>query len=633
MRTVLVSLCGLGLVAGLPGQGAGLRDRALGEVRTQMGAPWSGVEVVLFSRAIPDDEIVGEPDVVVTETDDRGQFRAAVSSGRPYSVWARAAADDGAVRLTQVVERVFAQVPVRLHERSAPLRSRTVRLTGVADWSGYGPLTARLIDDVGQHQVHQLSVQGDHITLPPVVGTRAWIEIFGKLPSGVLPILRADLGPEVGELALPPRVARVVWVRDLITRRPTVGAQLLRQLGTAMYLIGHTDAAGKGMVQLPADATVHVLADGYAMAVSSGQDPKIEALPMPDAAAPEDHFANLVPGREIHGQLLVGGQPVAMAWIRDRGAATRIYRPQGGTGLHSFARTSRTDELGRFVLRGLQNSNEPLSVHAVLDEEHRALLPAPWRAGLLPVVSVPLVAPSARGTEDDPVLVDLGEMCPTELVVRTADGAPAAFAGLGMRALEPDAWAPWQEGDLSTDRLGQLRLLMPSDADIGLRATHEESMSLRGFRTRGGGQHDGFARLVLPLDPPVSIRGNVVDKAGKALGGISVSVALSSNDGLEDWGYADGTDAWPAAGENAARWFVPANNRERYRLANLVSRVVEADSDGAFVMPMPRLRRLNLILVARRESVLFGHGVFLSTQHHLEWTGESVSPVMVLEGR
>src|SRR5262249_33651162 len=111
-----------------------------------------------------------------------------------------------------------------------------------------------------------------------------------------------------------------------------------------------------------------------------------------------------------------------------------------------------------------------------------------------------------------PWLVELGRCCPLELRLTLPNGDPAAFAEVTLDVLQPFIAGPWwyDRGCLRADHVGRVRVLVPSDAHLGLRIVHDGSMVLRGIATGGGRIADGPAVLALQLPPPATIHGRLV---------------------------------------------------------------------------------------------------------------------------
>lgn len=169
--------------------------KVFGEVRTLAGKPWVGVDVVLVSRPLPQNEDVGRQHEVRTKTDARGRFRTDLYRGMVYSAWAQAETAAG-WRVSDVCPRAFAAAPVILEERAQALPSRTVEVSGCAAWQAHRPLRLRVVDFLGNRFVRWVALDDTgRATLPPLLGTKARLDLFATFPAGPVPLLQETLQP------------------------------------------------------------------------------------------------------------------------------------------------------------------------------------------------------------------------------------------------------------------------------------------------------------------------------------------------------------------------------------------------------------------------------------------------------
>lgn len=507
-----------------------LRDVALGEVRDGAAQPWAGVEVVLVSRSIPADPDVGEEDRVVVVTGANGRFRASVLCGRPYSVWARGAGDMLGRRATDVAERVFAQMPVVLHE-TRRLQPRRLVVRGRQAWEHIEPMTVRVVDGTENRQVswHALDADGS-VTLPESVGAEVLLEVIGSdrktLARESVALARA---PAVLEVTLPPE----------------------RQL--------HAPYAPRGRVW-------HGRVIGLDDAPLSGVE-------------------------------IVCGGRIAQAW--------RCVRTASAT--------------GEFTVEA--DGSEPEWMHVVLHERHYALLPPGWRRGLVPVVFAALVGQMGAGSAESPVVIDLANMCPIELNVGDPTGAPASGVEIGLDVFADFEHMPaWGWGaDLLADARGRLRILVPAQEKLGMRAVKGLSMRIRAFATPRGRPDHGPAAVRFVLPEPVGILGRVVDRAGTPVTTGYVMPMFGTSNTPAAWAYEkEVADVEPGA--YALRVFEPREDKDRLWLTRLVSRRTLLDGEGKFAVPMPPEAMPDLLLYH------FGNG---AERVHLEWTGTTLEDVLL----
>ncbi len=114
------------------------RSRLPGFVTDNAGRRVPGARVFLVSRPMPARLDLGGEDVIETQTDANGLFRADLLSGRGYTAWALWRDGKGTARRSQFAEGVVPGPP-RALEEDAPQVLRRVCINGLAAWEARAP--------------------------------------------------------------------------------------------------------------------------------------------------------------------------------------------------------------------------------------------------------------------------------------------------------------------------------------------------------------------------------------------------------------------------------------------------------------------------------------------------------------
>lgn len=520
-----VSTSGGAVAAQEPDGEAGHRGRAFGVVRDLGGAPWTGATVHLLSRPLPGDASVGDADHVTAETDARGRFRAEIAEGRPYSVWAIAAAGDGTFAVSDVAENVFTNDAVVLERQPAARRETPVTLRGIDAWGALAPCRVVASGRAGLHA--ELALTDARFTLPAWPGDSVRCEVVGATGAWIAEFT-LGLGGQTSitcEVAAP--VTARIAVRDIDTEAGVDGAEIFAIHGDRVFPIGRTDPDGF------AELTMSKVQRDHAVLFARG--PRHAPGPLQRGAesrrqgewpalrpgATTDLFVRLGHGVRCVGRVMLGdGVPAAnLALVVD--VAGMHFHEKNSRTLRRFRELVRTDDDGNFAIAATL-AEYPVRVHGVLDDAHLRGLPAAWRRGLTPLVHA-LFAPAAGRGDGQLGTVTLSRWCPVAFAVRGSDGAPAGHAqiGIGLDG-EPAIFAPDGFARLHADRAGRLAVLLAPERSLVVTARGDDETRLVHV-VPGPAQHHAEPEPVdLRLDAPWRISGRVLANDGSGIAGVPV---------------------------------------------------------------------------------------------------------------
>ena len=604
-----------------------LRGFALGEARLADGRPWAGAEVVLLARPLGRDADAGAVDRVVATADERGRFRAAILRGRPYSAWAWGEPTAAGRAASAVHEQVFVQQPIVLRcERNLPVRELV--LEHVERWPE-AAWRVRILDELGNCDVHQLDVPDGRVRLPWLVAASATVELFAVRGTTCNPLLRRAVAAAPGELRLevPQRQRVTCFVRSAADDTPLVDTRVYRLLGRAFHLAGRTDAAGTLAFDAPVgtDADLATLVEGddgrMGLCLPIAVANRLQNVDVPAGAQPHDLLCRIPAGRKVHARFAVAGMALAGADIVQAGMAVNRPSRSSFTSL-GWSRTLRTGDDGSIALVGSDGSRQ-VDAHLLLRERDLAALPAPWRQGLAPVVFAPLSTATGTGHQDDPFLVDLAKLCPIELSFTGPGGTPLANVAVRLASLGAADVACWPHRDGSgaiADERGRVRLLVPAGQRLGLAATHGMSLLVRAFVTTPGRAGAGPATATFELPAPTGIRGRLFGKDGLPAAQRRVHASFGTDNAPALWDFASEPEAkLETATGNALRVLLPDDGRELLRLTGLIGTPVETDADGRFALPLPAVPVPGLLLFqGTREARSF------FDSRTVAWTGAAI---------
>ena len=147
------------------------RGLIFGSLLDANGDPWVGAEVVFESWPYAEADW-GEGDLVRTETDERGRFRAPAVRGWEYRIWAQQRTADGRLRASQIVADVQAGDPVDLREVQQGIAGLTVVVGGAREaWSALEPLSLEW-EGGAPRERHRVPLTGEEaLEIPARVGS------------------------------------------------------------------------------------------------------------------------------------------------------------------------------------------------------------------------------------------------------------------------------------------------------------------------------------------------------------------------------------------------------------------------------------------------------------------------------
>lgn len=510
------------------------------------GSPWPHAAVTLLSRPIPEDERIGDADVVTIETDAQGRLETRLLAGRSYTAWAVAATAKGPW-LSLVSEDVTAAAPFTLRAEDAPRPEARVTLHGLDPWRERGEIVVTAISNT-THVVTMPCALGedDSLLLPPVPGFGARLQIH----CGGRPLFTfAQDVSQTEDSSLTVRAPKRLLFRvvDAATSQPIEGAEFAATTNdsrTTPHPIAITDAAGYAQAELPVGGfgdfrwvNYHILvrAEGFAPV---GSLPRLDVPTDHDSAAARNAGEPIVtiqmqPGRTVTGRVVRDGEPTSGLDMR---VVTRIrgLRDANGVTFTEAAWNIRTDADGSFAFASDPHEDVVLlALPQALAGQRRAPHPA-WVLAFVPAFD-------AANLGD----LDLASCRPTRLRVLDPDGIPA---GPGTHLAVGTVKGRTLLGPLPVDRVGELRAMLPRDQMVQVCAWSPV-----------GSQH-----LVLPTgaEHPIAmtacgtVHGEVAKRSGGAAAGVRVRAETQ-----------------------------PARTEENF-FARVVRPITTTDDDGRFAMPV-----------------------------------------------
>ncbi|HIE69578.1 MAG TPA: hypothetical protein EYP98_05110 [Planctomycetes bacterium] len=263
-RQLLAACIALLLSCGLRAQE---RGRFAGWVADDNGKRVIGADVTLISRPFPSRPDIGIADELHVCTEADGMFRTKLLHGRSYSAWAVWRDEDNVQRRTEILEGAFPGPPRAI--KAADLQTiRTVRIKGADKWRARAPLHLTAI--TASENVAEIPVRLDAnlvAKLPTLPGGHCSLEVRGK--DGLILGMAASLAlaqkdkPELTIELSEPRELRIVIVDK--QGKPVSGATIRHAFGyhkrDLTTVIGKTDEGGVLQATLPSVNPMYVKPD------------------------------------------------------------------------------------------------------------------------------------------------------------------------------------------------------------------------------------------------------------------------------------------------------------------------------------------------------------------------------------
>jgi hypothetical protein len=498
--------------------GAEPRERAFGIAKRADRSPWAGATVRLVSEPFAG---CADVDVVETTTDAKGEFRAAILTGRAYTAWASARDGDEWI-VSRRIDDVVPKVPVVLEAVARESRV-AVRLRGLDAWQLTAPLTlwcAGAADGCAALPVPPAGA----IELPPTGTGERWLFVSG---AGALDLLRHRVDANArGELdlALPPPHDVDVRVLDE-TGKPIAGAGFDVRARGSTTLAVRTGADGRATLRLPA-ADAATTSDGvpavWAHAPGCLPSRLTAAGTAPVDPAPTDraqrswrfHLFAAATSRATleweagvpiaNAAVVLGGFEAGMEPSR-RGDARRV--PRLATEGHH-----RTTAAGTIDVPF--DARTDLSIGVLLSGDGLASL----RASFGPELSPLALLRTRSGNE--PLVARVSDLHPVRLVVRRHEAEPLARARVRVGA----GRAPVLGLDHATGGDGAVTLLLPP-GEVYVAMRHGDAAELLLLTVPEAHGPEAVPEVLADLVPPLRVRGTVVDAGGAPVADATVVTA------------------------------------------------------------------------------------------------------------
>lgn len=498
------------------------RGALAGWVKGADGNRVVGAAVTLVSRPIPARLDLGTTDELHVATGHNGMFRAELLHGRSYTAWATWRDAAGVEQRTGVLEAVFPGPP---HELTmAPLQElRRLRVEGMAAWGARAPLSCALFPEGENPVAVPLVIDAEgRALLPTLPGRYCQVEVRGR--DGFLIALSPDLylaegGRAEATLVLPPpRELRVRVIDD--QQQPVVGARVWHSLvyhrRDVQSEIGRTDAEGR-VCNLVAATDLAYTRDNFSVVVEAAGHQRQVAFCSWQKLTEELVFT-LPAGIALRGRLLAkdGGPVQGITLLPDCYA---IGRDNETLGSGVWLRPCALDGDGRFTFHSLHPRYD---FRLLATMEPAAAIAA--GLALRPDVAIAPVLWLAVGRPPFGGALDLGDVrfdrfVVTCIEVKDFGGTPVPGARLEITTQDLyNSPLPYV-----TDRVGRLQFVLPSgELRIGAWVPGG-GVATRLVNVPPLDGEPSLVPLVLTLSATWTVRGVVVDEAGKPVAGATVS--------------------------------------------------------------------------------------------------------------
>lgn len=524
LSVFLITACLLPTAAQEPATNGNHRERAFGIARRANRSPWADATVRLVSQPFPG---CAECDLVEVVTNARGEFRAGILVGLPYTAWAGSLSGEQWI-VSQRVDDVVPRLPIVLDENHVEARL-SLRVRQLAAWRLAGPLTVWCSGERSGTLALPLRCGGDAaVELPPTGTGERWL--FPHAGNG-LDMLRRRVPADARgtfDLVLPPPhdVAVTVCAPD---GTPVAGAQLEIRGVTATVLPQRTGAEGRmtvvvpdptdedaGRVPLWASAPEHLTARLWPRGVEPGGPWQFFVTPQPVTAATLEWRA----GEPIaDAPVWFGGVEQSMEPGRLGPAGTAQPNPQfASDGLH------RTDPDGRIVLP--YEPSYPLSVAVLLPRRRLSELERRFGAAISPLALLHGSVPSAPS-----LLLRANALRPVRFVFEHDDRSPAPRAHVRLGGGD----SPGLGLEYVADQASSITVLLPPQDDIMVAVWHATAGDVVKVAVPNAPAGEGIADVHVQLPAPIRVTGAVVDAGGEPVAGAVVRLGATLRGRRSEW--------------------------------------------------------------------------------------------------
>lgn len=501
------------------------RGRYAGWVADDNGKRVLGANVTLISRPLPSRPDIGTTDELHVRTEADGMFRTKLLHGRSYSAWAVWRDQDNVQRRTEVLEGVFPGPPRAIQE--ADLQTvHTVRIQGADKWQAQAPLQLTAITPSENIAVIPLQLDANLVAkLPTVPGAHCNFEVRGK-DGLILSMLTSSAMSQKGKSELTielsgPRELRIVVVDE--KGKPIADVTVRHAFGyhprDLMTVVGKTDKDGVVQAVLPSFNAMYVKSneDLCSFQISAPGRQRMFSWTHLDKVGDELRLT-MPSGTDLIGRVIAkdGSAASGMTLLPDC-YAMGADNESNGSGVPP--RALPLDQHGSFRFSGLHPRYdyrllallEPKSAIAqgMRLQDDIAVAPVMWLATGAPPFQTP------HNLDD----IRLDQVAIAQIRVTTNTGTPVPGARLTVTT-EDLYTSPLS---YVCDRIGRLQFPLPvGTIRIGawVPGGGVATMLVRNPVVAGSPQIDP---LIIKLSATRTVRGVVVDPAGKPVPGIQVN--------------------------------------------------------------------------------------------------------------
>jgi len=501
------------------------REPVRGTVLLAADQPWAGAQVQLLSRPVPDEDRVGESDLVRALSDAKGRFLVDLLPGRCYTAWACMLLGDGTYRASHAVDDVRAGGPLELvADAVRPLGS--VQIDGLDPWRAGGAIECQLRSRTANVIAAPCVEQDGRFALPPLPGRRAALEVLcGGRPLQPWPE-PLDLTVATHTVRIQaPRAVRLRFV-DADTSQPIADATIAASmwLRSLLHEIAHSDVTGNAVATLPIGSRAFDWVNYPVMLQARGHAP-INLLGRLQVPADHDAAAGKpVATIELHKGLALRSV-LALADTACAGAPIRIRNDLQSTteGTHRIAWWLSTDVQSGFEVD--VDPRTPAGLGMLLRPSEYARLAAAAAPFPLHPEALLAVVPANAQAAALPAKLDLAALAPMRVQVSAPDGAPAADAFVGIGAAFDGHVLTLSSA--ATDRSGRACFLVPREQELLVTAWSDD-----GWIVHPMPRADALvAPLRIQLQSVRQLPGLVEDAAGRPVPYAQVTYSVIADGG------------------------------------------------------------------------------------------------------